>query len=181
MNLFTRWISFLTPHISSLITTTTNEWSSYGISPFVHDCWFGYALELQTINNLSFLFFRYVDDIALAAPTSYLNNLLLTFNSSYPRLKFIMEIGSDVLKFLDLTLIKKDSWLIFNWYQKPIFSGRFLNFYSQHSFLHKKDTITSLIDRVILLSHPEFHKDNFNLIINILLDNDYPLNLIFLS
>jgi len=37
----------------------------------------------------------------------------------------------------------------------------------------------SLIDRVILLSHPEFHKDNFDLIINILMDNGYPLNLIF--
>jgi len=37
----------------------------------------------------------------------------------------------------------------------------------------------SLVDRVILLSHPEFHKDNFNFIINTLMDNGYPLNLIF--
>jgi len=29
------------------------------------------------------------------------------------------------------------------------------------------------------LSHPEFHKDNFNFIINTLIDNGYPLNLIF--
>jgi len=64
------------------------------------------SLELQTINNLSFVpifYFRYVDDIALAAPTSYLNNLLLTFNSFHPRLKFTMEIGGDVLNFLSLT------------------------------------------------------------------------------
>jgi len=78
------------------------------------------SLELQTINNLSFVpifYFRYVDDIALAVPTSYflpLNNLLLTFNSFHLRLKFNMEIGGDVLNFLDLTLIKKDGRLIFN-------------------------------------------------------------------
>jgi len=116
------------------------------------------SLELQTINNLSFVpifYFRYVDDIALAAPTFYLNNLLLTFNSFHPRLKFTMEIGGDV-NFLDLTLTKKDGRLIFNWYRKPTFSG-FLNFHSQHPFLHKKGTIMSLIDRVILLSHKKYH------------------------
>jgi len=88
-----------------------------------------------------------------------------------------MEIGGDV-NFLDLTLTKKDGRLIFNWYRKPTFSG-FLNFHSQHPFLHKKGTIMSLIDRIILLSYSEFHKDNFDLIINILMDLGYPLNLIF--
>jgi len=37
----------------------------------------------------------------------------------------------------------------------------------------------SLIDRVILLSHPEFHRENFDRVIKILLDNGYPLDLIF--
>jgi len=150
------------------------------LSPMVADL-IMQTLELQIINNLSFVptfYFRYVDDIALAAPTSYLNNLLFNFNSFHPRLKFTLEIGGDVLNFLDLTLIKKEGRLIFNWYRKPTFSGRFLNFHSHHPFLHKKGTIISLIDRVILLSHPQFHKDNFDLIINVLIDNGYPLNLI---
>jgi len=30
---------------------------------------------------------------------------------------------------------------IFNWYRKPTFSGRFLNYHSHHPFLHKKGTI----------------------------------------
>jgi len=34
--------------------------------------------------------------------------------------------------------------------------------------------IISLIDRVIMLSHPEFLKNNFDSIIKILLDNGYP-------
>jgi len=93
-------------------------------------------------------------------------------------LKFILEIGGDVLNFLDLTIIKKEGRLIFNWYRKPTFSGRFLNFHSHHPFLHKKGTIISLVDRVILLSHPDFDKNNFNFIIDTLMDNGYPLKLI---
>jgi len=37
----------------------------------------------------------------------------------------------------------------------------------------------SLIDRVFRLLHPSFHKINLDLIIKILLDNGYPLDLIF--
>jgi len=39
----------------------------------------------------------------------------------------------------------------------------------------------NLIDRVIRLSHPEFHRNNFDYIIKVLLDNGYPLDLIFSS
>jgi len=151
------------------------------LSPIVADL-IMQSLELQTLNNLPFVpifYFRYVDDIALAAPNFYLNTLLSKFNSFHPRLKFTLEIGGDTLNFLDLTIIKKDGRLIFNWYRKPTFSGRFLNFHSHHPFLHKKGTIISLVDRALLLSHPEFHNYNFNFIINTLIDNGYPLKLIF--
>jgi len=151
------------------------------LSPIVADLIME-QLELHTINNLPFVpifYYRYVDDIALVAPNSQLNTLLSKFNSYHPRLKFTLEIGGDVLNFLDLTIIRREGRLIFNWYRKPTCSGRFLNFHSHHPFLHKKGTIISLVDRVILLSHPEFHKDNFNFIINTLIDNGYPLNLIF--
>lgn len=36
-----------------------------------------------------------------------------------------------------------------------------------------------MIDRAILLSHPEFHQKNLNICINILYENGYPLNIIF--
>jgi len=36
-----------------------------------------------------------------------------------------------------------------------------------------------LVDRTFLLSHPEFHQKSFELIIKILLENDYPLGFIF--
>jgi len=90
-----------------------------------------------------------------------------------------MEIDGDSLNFLDICLIKKEETLIFDWYRKPTFSGRFLNYFSWHLLCQKIGTIIGLIDRVLLLSHPSFHKKNFDLVIKILLNNGYPLNLIF--
>ncbi|KYN38470.1 hypothetical protein ALC56_07147, partial [Trachymyrmex septentrionalis] len=48
----------------------------------------------------------------------------------------------------------------FDWYRKPTFSGRFLNFYSNHPLTQKKDTIFSLVDRAFLLSDGMFHTKN---------------------
>ncbi|KYN35799.1 hypothetical protein ALC56_09851, partial [Trachymyrmex septentrionalis] len=59
------------------------------------------------------------------------------------------------------------------------FSGRFLNFYSNHPIAQKRGTIFSLIDRAFLLSDFRFHTHNLTFIINILLDNDYSLTFIF--
>jgi len=61
---------------------------------------------------------------------------------------------------------------------KTHFFGRFLNFYSQHPISQKKGTILSLVDRMFLLSHPEFHEKNLTFIIKILIDNDYPIDFI---
>ncbi|KMQ84009.1 hypothetical protein RF55_18601 [Lasius niger] len=48
---------------------------------------------------------RYVDDIALAIPSSLFNTVLQTFNSFHPRLQFTMEKGTDgSLNFLDITI-----------------------------------------------------------------------------
>jgi len=152
------------------------------LSPIIADL-FLQKLEMDVLNNLPIkpiFYFRFVDDIALSTPHASLNDLLLNFNSCHPCLKFTLEIGGNSLNFLDLTMIKKECHLIFDWFHKPTFSGRFLNYFSQHPFTHKKGTIISLIDRVILLSHPEFHKKNFDLIIKILMDNGYPLDLIFM-
>ena len=40
-------------------------------------------------------------------------------------------------------------------------------------------TIIDLIDRVLFSSHPIYHQENFELVIKILLNNGYPLKLIF--
>ncbi|KYN13631.1 hypothetical protein ALC57_14176 [Trachymyrmex cornetzi] len=69
----------------------------------------------------------------------------------------------------------------FDYYKKPTDSGRYLNFYSNHPLDHKRDVIIGLLDRIILLLHPEFHNKNIETMINTLLNNDYPLDLIFIT
>ncbi|KAL6433579.1 hypothetical protein ACFW04_006577 [Cataglyphis niger] len=52
-------------------------------------------------------------------------------------------------------------------------------FNSFHSRLQFEGTVMGLIDRAFRFSHPQFHKKNFNFIINILLNNNHPLDFIF--
>ncbi|KYN02360.1 hypothetical protein ALC62_06740, partial [Cyphomyrmex costatus] len=68
---------------------------------------------------------------------------------------------------------------IFDWYRKLTFSGRFLNFLSNHPISQKRGVVFSLFDRAFLLSDFGFLKRNLTLIIDILLDNDYSLDFIF--
>ena len=105
--------------------------------------------------------------------------VLEQFNSFHPRLQFISEFGGDEINFLDVTISINGNRFGFDWYRKSTFSGRFLNFYSNHPIAQKRETIFSLIDRTFLLSDFRFHTQNLTFIINILLDNDYPLFFIF--
>jgi len=69
--------------------------------------------------------------------------------------------------------------LIFDLFFKPTFSGRYLNFKSHHPKTQKRGLIFGLVDRIIKLSNPIFHKQNLENIIKILLNNGYPLPYIF--
>jgi len=110
-----------------------------------------------------------------------LNELLHNFNTFHPRLKFTLENDGTSLNFLEITMINRDGKLIFDWYHKPTYSGRLLNFYSKHPLSQKRGIITSSTDKILLLSNPEFHQKNFLFLINNLLMNDYPLDIIFNS
>jgi len=84
------------------------------------------------------------------------------------------------LSFLDLFIkIEQNHRIILDWFQKPKFSGRFLSYFSNHPISHKVGTIYNLVDRAINLSNPIFHEKNLILCIKLLLDNGYPLHLIF--
>src|SRR5436190_8884249 len=126
------------------------------------------------------LYFRYVDDIIMAAPPALFNIILDTFNSLHPRIKFTIERSkNNSLDFLDVTVELRDCHFEFNWFHKPTFSGRFLNFFSYHPLAQKKGTIIGLVDHAFLLSHPRYHQKNFDMLINILLTNGYPRDFIF--
>jgi len=139
-------------------------------------------LERVVLETFDFdipFYYRYVDDIVLAVPTSKIDSVFKKFNSIHPKLQFTIEIGNNSINFLDVTIIIKDNQILFDWFHKPTFSGRYLNYWSQHPLSQKKGTIIGLVDRAFLLSHPEFHQKNFESIIKILLENDYPLDFIF--
>jgi len=89
------------------------------LSPIVTDLVLQ-KLESDILNKFTIkliFYYRFVDDIALAVPCTCLEDLLHMFNSFHLRLKFTIEIGGNTLNFLDLSLIKKDDYLIFNWFQ----------------------------------------------------------------
>ncbi|XP_071577702.1 uncharacterized protein [Temnothorax nylanderi] len=140
-------------------------------------------LETKALEILKYcppFYKRYIDDVTLAAPSALLQHTLDVFNSFHPRLQFTIEIGEDdTLKFLEITMLLKDNRLTFDWFHKPTFSGRYLNYWSQHPVCQKRGTVIGLIDRAFLLSHPSYHAKNFKLVIDILLDNCYPLSFIF--
>jgi len=69
--------------------------------------------------------------------------------------------------------------LIIDWYRKDTCSGRYLSYFSGHLLCHKIGTIYSLVDRAFLLSHPFFQQKNLECIIEVLINNGYPLDLIF--
>ncbi|XP_011859074.1 PREDICTED: uncharacterized protein LOC105556590 [Vollenhovia emeryi] len=100
-------------------------------------------LENRAIELLNFrppFYFRYVDDIALAVPSHMKDSALQIFKSFHPRLQFTIEEGTNrKLNFLDTTIIIRDDHIEFDWYQKPTFSGRYLNFKSCHPLCHKKE------------------------------------------
>jgi len=135
---------------------------------------------LDSINLKLPLYYRYVDDIILAAPSNKITDILNTFNSFHNRLQFTIEYEHNrCLSFLDLKLNIINNNIIIDWFQKQTFSGRFLSFFSKHPMCHKIGTIYNLVDRALLLSHPSFHQKNLELIVNILRNNSYPIDIIF--
>jgi hypothetical protein len=127
-------------------------------------------------------YYRYVDDIFLVAPESNIERILETFNKLHDRIKFTCEKETNrSLSFLDLLIQVKNNSIIVDWYQKETFSGRTLSFFSNHPLCQKIGVIYNLIDRALLLSHPIYHKKNLEKCIQILTDNGYPLDIIFIE
>jgi len=140
-------------------------------------------IETKAIKKLPFqlpLYRRYVDDILLAAQVDQFNIIIETFNSFHKRLQFTLEMSIDnKINFLDVTIILNDRIMMFDIYEKPTNTGRYINYYSRHPSAQKRSIVYGLIDRTILLSHPMFHEKNLRAVIITLLNNCFPLAYIF--
>lgn len=126
------------------------------------------------------IFKRFADDCFIVAKTDILDNLLTLFNSVHPSLQFTMETEQNKkLNFLDLEITRIDNnFAKTNWYKKPTFSGRYLNYHSHHPLSQKIGIVYSITDKCIKLSNPEFHSKNLKEAKNILINNDYPVQFI---
>ena len=90
------------------------------------------------------------------------------------KLQFTHEIEIDnKISFLDVLLIKNNDTIENNWYTKPTFSGRFLNFHSKHPRSQKKGMIYNLVDRAINLCNEKFLDENIEKVKSLLKQNDY--------
>ncbi|XP_050315966.1 uncharacterized protein LOC126750390 [Anthonomus grandis grandis] len=140
-------------------------------------------LQDQCISELSFnvpFFCRYVDDIITAIPNKKENEILSVFNSFHPRLQFTIEQEINCsLPFLDVKVIRStDGTIKTDWYQKPTFSERILNYFSEHPMTHKINVIKNLKHRCLRLSSPEYQRKNLHYVQTILKKNNYPLSII---
>ncbi|VEN51651.1 unnamed protein product [Callosobruchus maculatus] len=119
----------------------------------------------------------YVDDTILAIPADKVEHVLNRFNSYHQKIQFTIEYenSSSSIPFLDICLTRtNEGKVLFNWYEKPISSGRLLNFYSYHPFSQKYSIMCSLKNKIIRLSSPQFLQENISRFKEKLKLNDYP-------
>ncbi|VEN48904.1 unnamed protein product [Callosobruchus maculatus] len=119
----------------------------------------------------------YVDDTILAIPADKVEHVLNRFNSYHQKIQFTIEYenSSCSIPFLDICLTRtNEGKVLFSWYEKPISSGRLLNFYSYHPFSQKYSIMCSLKNKIIRLSSPQFVQETISRFKEKLKLNDYP-------
>lgn len=135
-------------------------------------------LESCCLKKLDFkpiFYYRYVDDILLCIPKDKIQSTVDSFNNYHPRLRFTFETEiNNRIPFLDALIIHENNKLSFDWYKKPTFSGRCLNFLSNHPLSQKIAIVINLVDRIVSLSDKQFLKKNLRCARHILEMNGYP-------
>lgn len=140
-------------------------------------------LETACLSKLSFnpiFFYRYVDDIITCIPSHKIDETLTIFNSyNNSTFNFTHEIESaNSISFLDVLVINNNGRIKTDWYTKPTFSGRFLNYLSQHPITNKIVMVYNIVDRAIKLADKEFYIKNIRTAEELLIDNNYPTDFV---
>lgn len=141
-------------------------------------------LENTVIPSLDFnlpFFYRYVDDCLTAIPKGKEDYILKMFHTYDKKIKFTIETEeNNKINFLDMTIHHHQGKNILEteWYTKKTWSGRYLNYFSQHPTSQKKTVIMGLADRAIKLSDAAYRDNAINKAKDILKTNSYPIKLI---
>lgn len=78
---------------------------------------------------------KYVDDCAILARKQHINEITQALNDANENLVFelTMEDANGCVSYLDMTILNTHTFnILTKWQQKPMASGRFLNYYSSH-------------------------------------------------
>lgn len=95
------------------------------------------------------LFLNYVDDFLAIIPKNETEKVHECLNSFHPRIQFTVEHEVNKrIPFLDLLIINDKGCLTYDWYQKPVTTGRVLSFLSHHPRHQIMNTAENLIHRV---------------------------------
>lgn len=119
---------------------------------------------------------KYVDDIMIATTPAHADQILEAINEEDPDLKFDIERqGEDRrINYLDFTIINDPFDLKTKWFQKPIASGRFLNFHSHHPKTVIFNTAVAYVVTMIQNSSPTFYNEIILKAKHLLKINSYP-------
>ena len=122
-------------------------------------------LEDEIFSKIDFeviAYSRYVDDTFAVLHKNNVCKFVECFNQYHQRLNFTIEKEiNNKLSFLDVSIIKDDNGNIkTDWYNKKTYSGRYINFLSNHSLSTKIGRIKNLVDRIIKFSDNSFHDKN---------------------
>ena len=117
---------------------------------------------------------KYVDDLFAIVKISAIHETLQKLNSFHKDIQFTIEEEMENRPYLDTMVIKHNNHIKIDWYQKPIASGRLINFYSKHPKRIIINTANNFIRRVLNISDRIFHNDNIIKIKQILSKNGFP-------
>lgn len=132
-------------------------------------------VSLDKMNDKPRTLTKYVDDLFSIIKIKNIDETLKILNSFSRQIQFTMEKEMDNrLPYLDSVIIRKDNLLKLDWFQKPMASGRLINFRSKHPRRIIINTATNFITRVLDISDKTFHDKNIGHIRNILYKNDFP-------
>lgn len=139
-------------------------------------------MEEKILSALPFrlLFYkRFVDDVIICCHKDDLERIFQFFNSFNENFIFTLECEKNgSISFLDVLITRKSGRFFTSWYQKPIFSGRYLNFWSVQPLHQKINVIQNLATRVCVLTHPIFRKNSIERAKKVLRQNCYPESLV---
>ena len=155
------------------------------LSPIIANTLVGEIFKntIETFNG-HIKFCRYfVDDSLIILNKNYIDSFYNHINnivSPLKTIKFTIEKEQDnSINFLDIKLTKQNGSLSCSVYRKPTNSGRYLDYYSNHSLQIKKACIKTMVNRAFKYSTNENDRKNeLNYLRDIFKINNYPEKLI---